>query len=62
MKKWVWTLAVACVFFLLAPPLHNGSMAAGGDKFVRAPSESEVRLQKLDTAHAWTTDPWAPAG
>ena len=55
------------LLFLLALPLCGGALAASGDEFVRsvvlikegvrAPSETEVRLQKLDKAHTWTDWP-----
>ncbi len=68
MKKRVWALATACAVVLLAFPFHGVAQPpADKDEFVRsvvlikegvrAPSESEVRLQKLDTAHTWTDWP-----
>ncbi len=67
MKTRSWTRTIACALFLLAFPLHDGAMAASGDEFVRsvvlikegvrAPSESEVRLQQLDKEHTWTDWP-----
>ncbi|MCR5257785.1 MAG: hypothetical protein K6E40_06470, partial [Desulfovibrio sp.] len=68
MKKRVWTLATACAVVLLAFPFHGVAQPpADKDEFVRsvvlikegvrAPSESEVRLQRLDKEHTWTDWP-----